>query len=137
MSQVDALAVARPLSLTERAVALALAVSLDNDYFSRHSGHSGHGYALVFPAHVLVEVFWSKFMSTLCTPFSKQCDFEFLDCQGNYNLLPPGGLSDFISFRERLGSRALSNSMLRKLLLRFRVRFLTGDFEQVAGYDSV
>ncbi|CAI5457596.1 unnamed protein product, partial [Closterium sp. Yama58-4] len=34
------LSVARPLSLLERAVCLALAVSLDNDYFSRHS-HSG------------------------------------------------------------------------------------------------
>ncbi|GJP70827.1 hypothetical protein CLOP_g1722 [Closterium sp. NIES-67] len=32
--------VARPLSLSERAVCLALAISLDNDYFSRHS-HSG------------------------------------------------------------------------------------------------
>ncbi|CAI7763745.1 unnamed protein product, partial [Closterium sp. NIES-54] len=30
------LLVARPLSLLERAVCLALAVSLDNDYFSRH-----------------------------------------------------------------------------------------------------
>lgn len=30
--------VARPLSLSERAVTVALAVSLDNDYFSRHGG---------------------------------------------------------------------------------------------------
>jgi len=40
--------------LTERAVALALAVSLDNDYFSRHSQH---GYALVITANVLDELF--------------------------------------------------------------------------------
>ncbi|KAG0592022.1 hypothetical protein KC19_1G218700 [Ceratodon purpureus] len=46
--QVDALAVARPLKLTERAVVLALAVSLDNDYFSRHSQH-GIGMPLPFP----------------------------------------------------------------------------------------
>ncbi|XP_010255685.1 PREDICTED: altered inheritance rate of mitochondria protein 25 isoform X2 [Nelumbo nucifera] len=32
------LEVVRPLTLSERAVALALAVSLDNDYFSRHGG---------------------------------------------------------------------------------------------------
>lgn len=30
--------VIRPLTLSERAVAVALAVSLDNDYFSRHGG---------------------------------------------------------------------------------------------------
>ncbi|PON41460.1 Scramblase [Parasponia andersonii] len=30
--------VARPLTLSERAVTLALAISLDNDYFSRHGG---------------------------------------------------------------------------------------------------
>ncbi|CAK9325050.1 unnamed protein product [Citrullus colocynthis] len=35
---VQELEVARPLTLSERAVALALAVSLDNDYFSRHGG---------------------------------------------------------------------------------------------------
>ncbi|CAI5988381.1 unnamed protein product [Closterium sp. NIES-64] len=35
------LSVARPLSLLERAVCLALAVSLDNDYFSRHSALAG------------------------------------------------------------------------------------------------
>lgn len=46
--QVDALAVARPLSLIERAVVLALAVSLDNDYFSRHSQH-GAGMPLPIP----------------------------------------------------------------------------------------
>lgn len=36
--------VTRPLNLMERAVALALAVSLDNDYFSRtsHAGHAGY-----------------------------------------------------------------------------------------------
>ncbi|XP_058002515.1 phospholipid scramblase family protein C343.06c-like [Hevea brasiliensis] len=32
------LEVARPLTLSERAVAVALAISLDNDYFSRHGG---------------------------------------------------------------------------------------------------
>ncbi|GAB2228493.1 hypothetical protein Droror1_Dr00022614 [Drosera rotundifolia] len=32
------LEVVRPLTLSERAVALALAISLDNDYFSRHGG---------------------------------------------------------------------------------------------------
>ncbi|XP_065852965.1 altered inheritance rate of mitochondria protein 25 [Euphorbia lathyris] len=32
------LEVGRPLSLSERAVAVALAISLDNDYFSRHGG---------------------------------------------------------------------------------------------------
>lgn len=35
--QAEELVVSRPLNLVERAVALALAVSLDNDYFSRHS----------------------------------------------------------------------------------------------------
>lgn len=35
---VEELEVARPLTLAERAVAVALAVSLDNDYFSRHGG---------------------------------------------------------------------------------------------------
>lgn len=35
---VQELEVARPLTLSERAVAVALAVSLDNDYFSRHGG---------------------------------------------------------------------------------------------------
>eukprot|EP00252_Welwitschia_mirabilis_P005487 TRINITY_DN1596_c0_g1_i2.p1 TRINITY_DN1596_c0_g1~~TRINITY_DN1596_c0_g1_i2.p1 ORF type:complete len:376 (+),score=62.96 TRINITY_DN1596_c0_g1_i2:246-1373(+) len=37
-TQIQELEVARPLTLLERAVTLALAVSLDNDYFSRHSG---------------------------------------------------------------------------------------------------
>lgn len=46
--QVDALEVVRPLSLTERAVALALAVSLDNDYFSRHS-QTGVGMPMPIP----------------------------------------------------------------------------------------
>ncbi|KMT16725.1 hypothetical protein BVRB_3g050090 [Beta vulgaris subsp. vulgaris] len=36
--QVEDLEIARPLTLSERAVALALAVSLDNDFFSRHGG---------------------------------------------------------------------------------------------------
>ncbi|KAK9732477.1 hypothetical protein RND81_04G002700 [Saponaria officinalis] len=36
--EVEDLEVVRPLTLSERAVALALAVSLDNDYFSRHGG---------------------------------------------------------------------------------------------------
>ncbi|XP_057971704.1 altered inheritance rate of mitochondria protein 25 [Malania oleifera] len=35
---IEELEVLRPLTLSERAVALALAVSLDNDYFSRHGG---------------------------------------------------------------------------------------------------
>ncbi|KAK9144176.1 hypothetical protein Sjap_004079 [Stephania japonica] len=35
---IEELKVVRPLTLSERAVALALAVSLDNDYFSRHGG---------------------------------------------------------------------------------------------------
>ncbi|WOL04356.1 hypothetical protein Cni_G13077 [Canna indica] len=35
-SRIQELQVARPLSLSERAVALALAISLDNDYFSRN-----------------------------------------------------------------------------------------------------
>jgi hypothetical protein len=39
--QADPLQVSRILTLSERAVALALAVSLDNDYFSRHS-HVGY-----------------------------------------------------------------------------------------------
>lgn len=37
-SVVEELEVARPLTLSERAVAVALAISLDNDYFSRHGG---------------------------------------------------------------------------------------------------
>ncbi|KAH9560148.1 hypothetical protein CY35_06G091700 [Sphagnum magellanicum] len=36
-TEAEELRVSRPLNLVERAVALALAVSLDNDYFSRHS----------------------------------------------------------------------------------------------------
>ncbi|CAM6089242.1 unnamed protein product [Calypogeia fissa] len=40
--QAEELHVVRPLSLSERAVVLALAVSLDNDYFSTHS--SGFGF---------------------------------------------------------------------------------------------
>lgn len=36
--QVEDLEVSRPLTLVERAVAVALAISLDNDYFSRHGG---------------------------------------------------------------------------------------------------
>ena len=74
MHQVDALAVARPLSLTERAVVLALAVSLDNDYFSQHSGH---GYTLVFHVHVLVEL--SKFMRARYILFLRNETFEYLD----------------------------------------------------------
>lgn len=35
---IDDLKVKRPLTLSERAVAVALAVSLDCDYFSRHGG---------------------------------------------------------------------------------------------------
>lgn len=35
---IQELEVARPLILSERAVAVALAISLDNDYFSRHGG---------------------------------------------------------------------------------------------------
>ncbi|CAH9122376.1 unnamed protein product [Cuscuta epithymum] len=35
---IQELDVVRPLTLSERAVAVALAVSLDNDYFSRHGG---------------------------------------------------------------------------------------------------
>ncbi|KAG2709310.1 hypothetical protein I3760_05G233200 [Carya illinoinensis] len=35
---IQELEVARPLTLSERAVTLALAISLDNDYFSRHGG---------------------------------------------------------------------------------------------------
>ncbi|CAN0885207.1 Altered inheritance rate of mitochondria protein 25 [Linum grandiflorum] len=37
-SLIEELEVARPLSLTERAITVALAISLDNDYFSRHGG---------------------------------------------------------------------------------------------------
>ncbi|KAK6926143.1 Scramblase [Dillenia turbinata] len=37
-SSIEELDVSRPLTLSERAVVLALAVSLDNDYFSRHGG---------------------------------------------------------------------------------------------------
>ncbi|KAM7504967.1 hypothetical protein LguiB_003871 [Lonicera macranthoides] len=37
-SAIEELEVTRPLTLSERAVAVALAVSLDNDYFSRHGG---------------------------------------------------------------------------------------------------
>ncbi|KAG6403988.1 hypothetical protein SASPL_136222 [Salvia splendens] len=37
-AEVQELSVARSLTLSERAVAVALAVSLDNDYFSRHGG---------------------------------------------------------------------------------------------------
>ncbi|XP_060675511.1 altered inheritance rate of mitochondria protein 25 isoform X1 [Ziziphus jujuba] len=36
--QIEELEVARPLTLSERAVCVALAISLDNDYFSRHGG---------------------------------------------------------------------------------------------------
>lgn len=43
---IQELDVARPLTLSERAVAVALAVSLDNDYFSRHGG----GWAIPFIA---------------------------------------------------------------------------------------
>eukprot|EP00897_Mesotaenium_endlicherianum_P010193 jgi/Mesen1/9201/ME000591S08528 len=39
--QVAPLEVVRPLSIVERAATLALAVSLDNDYFSRHGGDGG------------------------------------------------------------------------------------------------
>ncbi|GMY06431.1 altered inheritance rate of mitochondria protein 25-like [Fagus crenata] len=35
---IQELEVARPLTMSERAVAVALAISLDNDYFSRHGG---------------------------------------------------------------------------------------------------
>ncbi|GAA0150703.1 transporter [Lithospermum erythrorhizon] len=37
-NEIEELQVTRPLTLSERAVAVALAVSLDNDYFSRHGG---------------------------------------------------------------------------------------------------
>lgn len=37
-SVIQELEVIRPLTLSERAVAVALAISLDNDYFSRHGG---------------------------------------------------------------------------------------------------
>lgn len=36
--QIEELEVRRPLTLLERAVTVALAISLDNDYFSRHGG---------------------------------------------------------------------------------------------------
>lgn len=36
--QIQDLEIARPLTLSERAVTVALAISLDNDYFSRHGG---------------------------------------------------------------------------------------------------
>ncbi|KAJ0078837.1 hypothetical protein Patl1_24575 [Pistacia atlantica] len=36
--EIQELAVARPLNLLERAVTVALVISLDNDYFSRHGG---------------------------------------------------------------------------------------------------
>ncbi|OVA18479.1 Scramblase [Macleaya cordata] len=42
-SSIQELEVKRPLTLSERAVAVALAVSLDNDYFSRHGGWRGLG----------------------------------------------------------------------------------------------
>ncbi len=45
MWQAEPLQVSRTLTLLERAVALALAVSLDNDYFSRHSNA---GYIFAF-----------------------------------------------------------------------------------------
>jgi hypothetical protein len=38
LPQIQELEVTRPLTLAERAVAVALAISLDNDYFSRHGG---------------------------------------------------------------------------------------------------
>ncbi|KAJ4825159.1 hypothetical protein Tsubulata_008699 [Turnera subulata] len=38
LSRIPELEVVRPLTLSERAVAVALAISLDNDYFSRHGG---------------------------------------------------------------------------------------------------
>ncbi|CAN8258143.1 unnamed protein product [Cochlearia groenlandica] len=37
-TMIEELEVKRPLNLSERAVAVALAISLDNDYFSRHGG---------------------------------------------------------------------------------------------------
>jgi hypothetical protein len=45
--EAEPLQVSRTLTLLERAVALALAVSLDNDYFSRHS-NAGWGLPLPF-----------------------------------------------------------------------------------------
>lgn len=36
--QIEDLEVSRKLTLAERAVTVALAISLDNDYFSRHGG---------------------------------------------------------------------------------------------------
>ncbi|CAK9230308.1 unnamed protein product [Sphagnum jensenii] len=47
-SPAEELVVSRPLNLVERAVALALAVSLDNDYFSRHS-QPGVGFPMPIP----------------------------------------------------------------------------------------
>jgi hypothetical protein len=38
LPQIQELEVTRPLTLAERAVAVALAISLDNDYFSRQGG---------------------------------------------------------------------------------------------------
>ncbi|TYJ39991.1 hypothetical protein E1A91_A04G108000v1 [Gossypium mustelinum] len=35
---IQELDVSRSLTLSERAIAVALAISLDNDYFSRHGG---------------------------------------------------------------------------------------------------
>ncbi|CAO2821639.1 unnamed protein product [Amaranthus hypochondriacus] len=47
--EVEDLDIVRPLTLSERAVAVALAVSLDNDFFSRHSNHSWFlGIPLIF-----------------------------------------------------------------------------------------
>ncbi|XP_040967304.1 uncharacterized protein [Gossypium hirsutum] len=37
-SMIQELDVSRSLTLSERAIAVALAISLDNDYFSRHGG---------------------------------------------------------------------------------------------------
>ncbi|KAK4575580.1 hypothetical protein RGQ29_026514 [Quercus rubra] len=37
-TMIQELEVARPLTLSERAVSVALAISLDNDYFSRQDG---------------------------------------------------------------------------------------------------
>ncbi|KAH9560150.1 hypothetical protein CY35_06G091700 [Sphagnum magellanicum] len=47
-TEAEELRVSRPLNLVERAVALALAVSLDNDYFSRHS-QPGVGFPMPIP----------------------------------------------------------------------------------------
>ena len=53
----DQLVVARPLALDERMVALAAAISIDYDFFSRHSAHGGglfspyiHGPIIPFPS---------------------------------------------------------------------------------------